>query len=370
MEIKRHIIKVSELVEGYVDLGNEGVEGYGGVLDIRPPYQREFIYDDAKQQAVIDSVISGFPLGIMYWVDHEDGTYEVLDGQQRTLSICKFHNRDFSLKASGRPMYFDSLTEDEQEEFLDYELDVYICQGNEREKLDWFERINVQGAPLTKQELRNASYTGPWLSSAKSYFSKKDAPVDDFSNYMSGRKDRQEWLETVIEWKSHEDHGKIDVDEYMTRHQNDDDAAELWQYYFRVMQWVQMIFIKYRQQMKGIEWGLLYNAHKEQVLSLNADDVEKRVAELMKHPDIQKKKGIYEYIFDGDEKHLNLRGFDDKIKAEVYEEQDGKCNMCGEEFALEEMHADHIVPFSKGGLTEKENCQMLCAKDNWAKAGK
>ena len=370
MEIKRKTILLKNLVEGYVDKGNEGVEGLGGTLDIRPPYQREFVYGDDLQQAVIDSVISGFPLGIMYWVDREDGTYEVLDGQQRILSICKFHNRDFSMKHSGNPIYFDGMTQEERENFLNYELDVYVCSGTEREKLEWFERINVIGVPLTKQELRNASYTGPWLSSAKSYFSKDGAAVDKYNTYMGGQKNRQEWLETAIEWASHEKYGEVEVEQYMADHQQDENADELWKYYFRVMNWVEGIFKKYRSTMKGIDWGIIYNNHKEQYLTLNPDDVEKEVSFLMEHPDIKAKKGIYQYIFDRDERHLSLRVFDEKTKREVYEKQDGKCTMCGEEFSYEEMHGDHIVPFSKGGLTVPENCMMLCAKDNWAKSNR
>lgn len=370
MEITRKTFQLKKLIEGYVNKGNEGVEGLGGRLDIRPPYQREFIYDDARQQAVIDSVTSGFPLGIMYWVDRKDGTYEVLDGQQRILSICQFYNRDFSMKHGGSPIYFDGMTQEEREKFINYELDVYVCSGTEREKLDWFERINVVGEPLTKQELRNASYTGPWLASAKSYFSKDGAAVDKYNNYMSGQKNRQEWLETAIEWKSHDEYKKVNVEQYMADHQQDTNADELWQYYFRVMNWIEAIFKKHRPQMKGIEWGILYNSHKEQVLTLEPDKVEIEVSRLLEHPDIKAKKGVYEYIFDHDERHLNLRVFDEKTKVETYERQKGLCAICGEKFEFNEMHGDHIVPFSKGGLTVPENCMMLCAKDNWTKSDK
>ena len=365
MEIRRKTIRLNDLVEGYVDKGNEGVEGLSGTLDIRPPYQREFVYGDDRQQAVVDSVISGFPLGIMYWVDREDGTYEVLDGQQRILSICNFQNRGFSLKHSGKPIYFDGMTSEEQEAFLSYELDVYVCSGTEREKLEWFERINVIGVPLTKQELRNAAYTGPWLSSAKSYFSKDKAAVDKYSNYLNGSKNRQEWLETAIEWKSHEEYGKLNIEQYMADHQQDENADELWKYFFRVMNWVESIFKKYRSLMKGIDWGILYKEHWEQVRTLEPEEVEKEVSWLVQHPDVKVKKGIYEYVFDRDERHLNLRAFDQPTRIEIYEKQGGRCAMCGEEFELKDMHADHITPFSKGGLTVPENCMMLFAEDNW-----
>ncbi|HAP3453445.1 DUF262 domain-containing protein (plasmid) [Aerococcus urinaeequi] len=217
MEIKRKNVPIRDLIVGYVDLGNEGVEGWKGKLDIRPPYQREFIYTTEKQRAVIDSVRQHFPLGIIYWVDNTDknNRYEVLDGQQRTLSICKYVSGDYSIEGNdGKPYYFHNLTQDEKDNILDYELDVYVCIGTEREKLDWFERINVQGEVLTDQELRNASYTGSWLSDAKTYFSKNGAPVEEFSNYLSGRRNRQDYLETVLEWISEQDYGNTDVTRY------------------------------------------------------------------------------------------------------------------------------------------------------------
>jgi hypothetical protein len=372
VKIYRKSVAVKDLVEGYVDSGDEGVQGYGGRLDIRPPYQREFIYDSDRQQAVIDSVLNEFPLGIIYWVDHgrDEESYEVLDGQQRILSICKFYKHEFALIQEDGPKYFDGLTPEEIETFLNYELDVYVCSGTEKEKLAWFKRINIAGIPLSDQELRNASYTGPWLSSAKSYFSKSSAPVDEYNHFLSGKKNRQEWLETVLKWKSEAEFGKEDIEGYMAKYQKKENADELWLYFFRVMGWVNRVFIKYRSQMKGLPWGHFYNMYTDAPDRLDPYEIERRISDLMKHPDVQNKKGIYEYILDGDERHLNLRAFDEKTKIAKYEEQQGKCAICGKEFPYEEMHADHIVPFSKGGLTEPDNCQMVCAKDNWAKSNK
>lgn len=378
MKIKRKIITIRELVKGYIDKGNDGVEGFSSILDIRPPYQREFIYSNDKQEAVIDSVLSQFPLGIMYWVDRDDGTYEILDGQQRTLSICKFYNRDFSLKQGDKPKYYDGLTEEEQEQFLDYELDVYVCSGTEREKLEWFERINVQGEPLKKQELRNASYTGPWLSDAKSYFSKEGAPAESFSDYLSGSKNRQDWLEKVIEWKSESESEdfKMDIESYMAKHQQDENARDLWLYFFREMNWVKDLFPVYRKEMKSVEWGQLYNRYLDKLSELDPAVIEEQIKSLMMDDEVKNKKGIYHYVFDNDEKHLNLRIFTPAQKRKGYEMQDGQCNNknCSHDkekvWNINEMEADHITPWSQGGKTDLDNLQLLCIDCNRRKSAK
>ena len=385
MEIIKQSYPIYDLTLGYVDKGNEGVEGLGGNLDIRPPYQREFVYTQKKQQAVIDSVNNGFPLGIIYWVDtstNDSEHYEVLDGQQRIISICKYVAGDFSipLGEDNSPHYFHNLTKDEKDLINSYELDVYICKGTEREKLEWFERINVQGEPLTNQELRNASYTGPWLSDAKTYFSKNGAPVDSFSEYLTGSRNRQNYLETAIEWKSADDYGKSDITRYMAEHQNDDDARELWLYFFRVMNWVQQLFPNYRREMKGVEWGLLYNDYKDLLNELDPAELEVQVKTLMMDDEVKAKKGIYSYLFDSDEKHLNLRTFTPAQKRKAYEEQSGICNNLecphrheGENgepkhWEINEMEADHITPWSKGGKTDLDNLQLLCRDCNRRKS--
>lgn len=383
MEIKKKNVPIRDIIVGYVDLGNEGVEALSGNLDIRPAYQREFVYTTEKQRAVIDSVRQHFPLGIIYWVDNTDknNRYEVLDGQQRILSICKYVSGDYSIEGkNGKPYYFHNLTQDEKDNILDYELDVYVCIGTEREKLEWFERINVQGEVLTDQELRNASYTGAWLSDAKTYFSKNGAPVEDFSNYLSGRRNRQDYLETVLEWISEQDYGNTDVTRYMAEHQNDDDARELWLYFFRVMNWVQQLFPNYRQEMKGVEWGLLYNDYKDLLNELDPAELEVQVKTLMMDDEVKAKKGIYSYLFDSDEKHLSLRTFTPAQKRKAYEEQSGVCNNLecphrheGENgepkhWEINEMEADHITPWSKGGKTDLDNLQLLCRDCNRRKS--
>lgn len=379
MEIKKKNVPIRDIIVGYVDLGNEGVEGWKGKLDIRPPYQREFIYTTEKQRAVIDSVRQHFPLGIIYWVDNTDknNRYEVLDGQQRILSICKYVSGDYSIEGkNGKPYYFHNLTQDEKDNILDYELDVYVCIGTEREKLEWFERINVQGEVLTDQELRNASYTGPWLSDAKTYFSKNGAPVEDFSDYLSGRRNRQDYLETVLEWISEQDYGNTDVTRYMAEHQKDENARELWLYFFRTIGWVHRIFPEnyYRKEMKGIEWGVLYNNYKDIADEIDPVEIEERVKKLMLDDEVKNKKGIYYYIFDGNEKHLNLRSFTPAQKRQAYELQEGHCansdcpNDSEKGFQLSEMEADHVTPWSQGGKTNVENLQLLCRECNRRKS--
>lgn len=356
MKIERKHIKIKELISGFADLGNDGVTGLSGKLDIRPPYQREFIYDDKKQKAVIDSVMNGFPLGIKYFSVNAPGKFEVLDGQQRILSICHFYTHRFSIEdRNKKTKYFDGLTNDEKEQFLNYELDIYFCEGSESEKLSWFNRINIAGEPLTQQELRNASYTGAWLASAKSYFSKNGAPAEDFSNLLSGKKNRQDWLETVLRWKADDEDIKT-IEEFMAKNQQDENARDLWLYFFRVVNWVNQIFPKYRSEMKGVEWGLIYNQHKEKLNNLDPAEVEKQVFVLMEDEEIRNKKGIYSYIFSHDEADLRLRDFTSKQKSEIKANAKGICELCNKPVETEaEAEYDHRTPWSKGGKTEVSN---------------
>ena len=244
MDIKMHEIPISEVFEGYIDSDDEGVVGYGGKLNIRPAFQREFVYKDKQRDEVINTVRKGFPLNVMYWVKTEDG-YELMDGQQRTLSICQYLNGDFSVNYQ----YFHNLTESEKQQIRDYKLMVYICEGNDKEKLDWFKIINIAGEQLTEQELRNAIYTGTWLADAKKRFSKSQCPAYNIaSNYMSGTPLRQDYLQTMLSWVS--DRDGIALEEYMAKHQHDEDANVLWQYFQEVLSWVQRIFPNYRKEMK------------------------------------------------------------------------------------------------------------------------
>jgi Protein of unknown function DUF262/HNH endonuclease len=358
MKIELKEITVKQLTNGYQDNEENGVVGYDGKLDIRPPYQREFVYGDKERKAVIDTLQKDFPLNVMYWAVREDGNFEVIDGQQRTISICQFVNNDFSVKG----LAFHNLPDDKQQQILDYKLMVYFCSGKDSEKLEWFETINIAGKELTKQELRNAVYSGSWVSDAKRYFSKNSRPKlgDD---YMSGSANRQEFLETAIAWIS-----ENEIEAYMSKNQHEPNANEIWLYFQAVISWVKATFPKYRKEMKGLSWGILYNEFKNQ--KLDPKKLEEEITTLMLDEDVDNKKGIYSYVLTRKEKFLNIRAFSDNQKREAYERQKGICAKCGVEFELKEMEADHITPWHEGGKTNAANCQMLCKHDNRTKSGK
>ena len=361
MKIELKKVTVRELTEGYKDSDEEGVVGYSGRLDIRPAFQREFVYNEKQRKAVIDTVLRGFPLNTMYWSKNRDDRYELLDGQQRTLSICQYVNGDFSFGDK----FFNNLTSDIREKILGYELMVYVCEGTESEKLEWFRIINIAGEKLTDQELRNATYTGPWLSAAKLHFSKNQCEASKIaSDYVTGSPIRQDYLETALKWISN---GQIE--EYMAKHQHDKNADELWFYFKDVIEWVGRYFpVKRGKLMKGQPWGDLYNKYKD--TPLDKDELEAEIQRLLENEEVENKKGIYPYVLTKEEKYLNLRQFDDKIAQRKYEEQKGVCPRCKGEFKIEEMEADHIIPWHKGGKTTYENCQMLCQHCNRTKSGK
>ncbi len=362
MEIKLNEIPIREIVDGYKDNQEDGVVGYHGKLDIRPPFQREFIYNEKERNAVIDTINKNFPLNVMYWSKNGEDSYELLDGQQRTLSICQYVNGDFSVDYKG----FNNLPKDLQDKILDYKLMVYICDGTPSEKLDWFKIINIAGEELSPQELRNSQYTGTWLHDAKRHFSKTGCPAYQIGEkYLSGSTIRQEYLETALKWITSKENKTIE--NYMSEHQHDPDANALWMYFQSVIDWVNRLFPKYRKEMKGIDWGILYNEYKDQ--SYNSEKLELEVASLMMDDDVTNKKGIYSYLITGKEKYLNIRAFTDNQKREAYERQKGKCPNCGKIFAIEEMEADHITPWHEGGKTTPENCQMLCRECNRRKSG-
>ena len=238
MKINLHNIKIKDVVSGYVDSAENGVVGYGGKLNIRPAFQREFVYNDNQSKAVIETVIKGFPLNVMYWVENENGNYELLDGQQRTISICQYVNGDFSVNNR----YFHNLTQTEKDQILNYELMIYICNGNDKEKLDWFKIINIAGVELTAQELRNAIYTGEWLADAKRYFSKTGCAAYNSANkYLNGSTIRQDYLETTLKWICNKE--GVDIEEYMAKHQHDTHATPLWLYFKDVISWTQQFFL-------------------------------------------------------------------------------------------------------------------------------
>lgn len=408
MTINLHQIKLRDVFDGYKNNDEDGVVGYHGRLDIRPKYQREFIYGEKEQIAVIDTVKKGFPLNTIYWAisrdengdkildENGEETYELMDGQQRIISVCEFlanhlvvnYQKFFNIQKS---------TPDIADKILDYELQVYICDGTVSDKLAWFKTINIAGKPLTEQELLNAQYVGEWLTKAKEYFSKTGCNAAEMmvtkgkkaSEYMTGSPIRQDYLSTVLQWIA--DYQKLaprssDGDTYMANHQGDETATELKNYYVSVMEWVGSKFKVWRKEMKGLPWGYWYNKYHRgecagQIIEKNADEIEERIKALIADEEVETTgKGIYEFIIDGEEKHLSLRAFDDKIKRQVYEEQKHKCPYCDikkgghtyptvlKEYEYNEMEGDHIIPWSAGGKTEKNNCQMLCKWHNGHKS--
>ncbi|MCX6789738.1 MAG: DUF262 domain-containing protein [Candidatus Gribaldobacteria bacterium] len=363
MKIELHQIPIREVIVGYKDSAEEGVVAYGGKLDIRPKYQREFVYKEKQRDAVIETIKNSFPLNVMYWMIRDDGGYEVLDGQQRTISIGQYVSGNFSLN----DRFFHNLTKEEQDKILDYELMIYFCEGTDKERLDWFRIINIAGEKLTEQEIRNAVYTGPWLSDAKLKFSKTHCVAyllaNDGGQLVSGSPIRQEYLEIALSWINN---GKIE--DYMAKRQHNANAEELWQYFQNVIEWVRKIFTNYRREMNSVQWGELYNEFKDK--KLNANKLEAEIQELMQDEDVTKKSGIYEYVLTGNEKFLNIRAFTDRQKREAYERQKGVCKKCKKHFEIEEMEADHIKPWHEGGKTTAENCQMLCKQDNRTKSGR
>lgn len=366
MKIELREVTVRELHEGYQDNREGGVVGYGGRLDIRPPFQREFVYKDKQRDAVIDTASRGFPLNVMYWSVREDGNFEIIDGQQRTISICQYLDSDYSVKFGdfAERRAFHNLQSDEQERLLNYPLTVYLCSGTDSEKLAWFKTINIAGERLTDQELRNAVYHGPWVTDAKKYFSRQNCPAQAIgSKYLSGSAIRQDYLETAIDWMAKG--GKID--DFMSDHQKQESAKPLWDYFEQVIEWAKRCFPTYRKEMQCVPWGHLYNNFG--AIPFDAVVAEKEIESLMADEDVTSKVGVYSYIFDRKERNLSIRTFSDRQKREAFERQKGVCVVCGKSFGIDQMEADHITPWHEGGKTLPENCQMLCKEDNRRKSG-
>lgn len=365
MKIKLHEIPVREVVEGYIDSAENGVRGYSGRLNIRPAFQREFIYKDKQRDEVVRTVQKNFPLNVMYWVKSDDGNFEVLDGQQRTISLCQYVNGDYSIDHKG----FDNLTQTERQQILNYPLMIYICEGTDKEKLDWFKIINIAGEQLTPQELRNAIYTGEWLTEAKKYFSKTACPAYAIaSDYLHGSPIRQNYLETAIRWLAARD-GK-EIEDYMAAHQHDTNCNELWLYFQTVINWVKATFPNYRKEMKGLDWGIFFN--KYGTGKYDPKQLEARIVDLMQDEDISSYSGIYEFLLSREDKRaervLSIRSFTPKMARAAFERQKGICPVCKKHYDIDSMQADHITPWSKGGRTTADNCQMLCADCNRRKS--
>ncbi|MCI7313031.1 MAG: HNH endonuclease [Prevotella sp.] len=373
LKIDEKKVTVGEIVKGYINNDEQGVRGYDGLLDIRPPYQREFIYNEKEQQAVIATVLNGYPLNVMYWVKRSDDAecpYEVMDGQQRTLSLCEYVAGKFAYDFKN----FFNQPEDIRKRILNYPLTIYVCEGEASEKLEWFKTINIAGKPLNDQEIHNAIYAGPFVSDAKRHFSKTNCGAYRLGkDLVNGSTIRQDFLKKALEWMAdHETrNGKTQtLVGYMAEHQHDPNANNLWSYFQNVLNWAVTNFNmkKFRKIMKGLDWAKYYDIYHEQTLDVKG--MEQKISELVGDDEIQKQQGIIPYVLTGDEHYLDLRAFPDKIKLAVWEMQQHKCAVCGNEFDIALMEGDHITPWKDGGRTTIENCQMLCRECNRRKGSK
>lgn len=373
MHISSKNKKIKDIFNGYIDNGDDGVFAYGNRLTIRPPYQREYVYNSEQAEAVIHTILRGFPLNVMYWVKTEEDKYEVLDGQQRTLSVMQYLDHKFPITLNGQSYYWDSLPDNYYQRIMDYEFMIYMCEGEESEKLEWFKVVNIAGVRLTDQELRNSVYTGKWLSDAKRYFSKRNCAAKGLSDrYIKGDPNRQELLEKALKGIC-ELQGIDNITKYMSAHKSDTDADELWQYFQDVINWTMKIFPDYYSDMKGIDWCHLYNLYHNN--TYNSSVMKSEVKRLHEDEDIKKQKGIYEFLLCRDidpyaGRLLEIRAFDKRDKMTAYSKQNGICPICKQHFEFDEMEGDHIKPWSKGGHTISENCQMLCKDCNGRKTDK
>ena len=380
-------ITVADICDGFVynRLEGKGLFGLSGKLTIQPEYQRNYIYADGggkKEQAVIESLLKGYPLGLIYFNKVGDDRFEVLDGQQRITSIGRFVTNKFAIMDNGNPKNFDSLPADQQAKIRDSKLLIYECEGTETEIKQWFETINIAGVPLKPQELLNAIYSGPFVTLAKAEFSNsQNANIQKWSAYVKGSANRQDFLERALDWVS-----KGHIGDYMSEHRNDNNINELKTYFNTVIDWVSTVFNDVKKEMQGLEWGKFYEQYHSQ--SYDPGKVSADVRRLYGDPYITKKRGIFEFILGGqqDLRLLEVRVFDDATKHSVYEKQtsaaeansSSNCSLCaiGHDanksriYKLNEMDADHVSAWSKGGGSTADNCEMLCITHNRAKGNR
>lgn len=380
-------ITVADICNGFIynQLEGKGLFGLGGKLTIQPEYQRNYLYADGggkREAAVVESLLNAYPLGLIYFNKVGEDKFEVLDGQQRITSIGRFVTGKFAITASGNPQYFDSLAADQQAKIRDSKLLIYECEGTESEIKQWFETINIAGVPLNPQELLNAIYSGPFVTLAKAEFSNsQNANIQKWNAYVKGSANRQEFLERALDWVS-----KGDIGGYMSAHRNDNNINGLKTYFNSVIDWVSGVFTDVEGEMRGLEWGRLY----EQFHSTSYDPtkVSAEVKRLYGDPYVRNRRGVFEYILGGlqDTKLLDVRVFDEATKKSVYATQTtaaeasstSNCPLCAvghganksKIWRVAEMDADHVAAWSKGGGSSTKNCQMLCITHNRAKGNR
>ena len=379
-------ITVDEICKGFVynELEGKGLFGLSGKLTIQPEYQRNYIYADGKKDvAVIESILKGYPLGLIYFNQIGDEQYEVLDGQQRITSIGRFVKNKFAIKdENGMEQYFDSLADNIKQKISETKLLIYICQGEEKEIKEWFKTINIAGVSLNEQELLNAVYSGKFVTLAKEEFSNsQNANIQKWSSYVRGTVNRQDFLATALAWVS-----KGDVSAYMAIHRQDDNINELKNYFTTVIDWASNTFMTVEKEMQGLEWGRLYETYGK--TAYDPAKLHEKVTALYADPYVKNRKGIFEYVLGGetDKTLLDIRIFDEATKRATYKTQTeeakqagiSNCPLCAvgdnanktKLWELKEMEADHVSPWSKGGATSKENCEMLCKSHNRSKGNK
>ena len=380
-------ITVADICDGFVynELEGKGLFGLGGRLVIQPEYQRNYFYQEKggkREQAVIHSLLRGYPIGLLYFNKVGDDRYEVLDGQQRITSIGRFVTNKFAIKVGGNPMIFDSLPADQKARLLDTKLLIYICEGAESEIKEWFQTINIAGVPLNEQELLNAIYSGPFVTLARAEFSNsQNANLHKWRAYIKGNVNRQDFLACALDWVS-----KGNISDYMSKHRYDDNIDELKTYFNSVIDWVATVFRDVYPEMRGLEWGRLYEQYHR--TPYDPDAVAEQVRRLYDDPYVRNKRGIFEYVLGGcqDPRLLEVRVFDEAVKRAVYARQTAEaqaagvsnCPLCAvghdakrsQIYEYKEMEADHVTAWSKGGASTPENCQMLCKMHNRAKGNK
>lgn len=379
-------ITVNDICKGFVynELEGKGLFGLSGRLTIQPEYQRNYIYADGKKDvAVIHSILKEYPIGLFYFNKVSEDNLEVLDGQQRITSIGRFVTDKFAIKDNnGMEQYFSGIASDKQKIIMDTKLLIYECEGTESEIKEWFKTINIAGVPLNDQELLNAVYSGPFVTLGKAEFSNsRNSNIQKWSAYISGSVNRQDFWERALEWVS-----KGNIGDYMSRHRYDNNIDEVKTYFNTVIDWVSSVFIDVEDQMRGLEWGRLYDEYHDE--PYNPATVSQKVQKLLTDPYVESKKGIFEYILgrEVDTKLLNVRVFNDATKQSVYKKQTEKaqteghsnCPLCAighdanknKIWTLKDMDADHVTAWSKGGATDPSNCQMLCKTHNRAKGNR
>lgn len=380
-------LTVKDICAGFVynEYEGKGLYGWGGKLTIQPEYQRNYIYNDGKKDvAVIESLLKGYPLGLLYFVKTKSGQYEVLDGQQRITSFGRYVTGKFGvvLDSSGNPQYYSGLAEDKQNKIMDSQLTIYVCEGEESEIKEWFKTINIQGVPLNTQELLNSIYSGPFVTAARAeYSNSNNANIQKWSAYIKGDVKRQDFLSAALDWVS-----RGNIESYMSKHRRDTDINELRLYFDSVIDWVSATFKDVKNEMRGQEWGRLYEQYHNTAYDPVA--VSDKLNALYEDESVRNKRGIFEYILGGcvDTKLLDVRFFEESVKKTKYTQQTqeaknkgiSNCPLCaiGHDankmrlWKYAEMDADHVTAWSKGGASDIKNCQMLCKTHNRAKGNK